>query len=140
MTDDLACFVLMPFQEPFFEVYETAVAPAAERCGLRAKHAGEIFGNREIIEDIWDSICSARVIVADVTGRNPNVFYELGVCHTLGKECIILTQADADVPFDIRHRRYLRYEPGKAAVLRAGLEKTIKAVLTRVGSYYEEGA
>jgi Domain of unknown function (DUF4062) len=130
-TDALACFVLMPFQDQFFEAYEAAVAPAVERCGLTAKHAGEMFGNREIIEDIWDSICSARVVIADVTGRNPNVFYELGVCHTLGKECIVMTQADADVPFDIRHRRYLRYDPGKLVVLRFNLERTIKAVLTQ---------
>jgi hypothetical protein len=129
--DELACFILMPFQDVFFELYEKAIAPAVERCGLSAKHAGEIFGNREIIEDIWDSICRCRLIVADVTGRNPNVFYELGVCHTLGKECVVLTQSDQDVPFDIRHRRYLKYDAGKPNILRSNLERTIKAVLTQ---------
>jgi hypothetical protein len=103
-TDELSCFVLMPFQDMFFEMYEAAIVPAVERCGLSAQHAGEIFGNREVIEDIWDSICSARVIVVDVTGRNPNVFYELGVCHTLGKECVVITQTDSGrrrpLPFD----------------------------------------
>jgi hypothetical protein len=133
-TDELSCFVLMPFQDTFFEMYEAAVVPAVERCGLSAKHAGEIFGNREVIEDIWDSICSARVIVVDVTGRNPNVFYELGVCHTLGKECVVITQTDSDVPFDIRHRRYLRYDVKKPKLLTANLERTIRAVLTTPGA------
>ena len=132
--DGLSCFVLMPFQDRFFETYEAAIVPAVSRCGLTPKHAGEIFGNSEVIEDIWDSICSARVIVVDVTGRNANVFYELGICHTLGKECVVITQTDADVPFDIRHRRFLRYDPTKTNLLTSNLERTIRAVLTKAGS------
>jgi hypothetical protein len=66
-TDELLCFALLPFQDLFFEVYESAVGPAATSLGLRSLHAGEIFGNREVVEDIWDSICSARLIVVDVT-------------------------------------------------------------------------
>ena len=132
-ADSLMCFALMPFQDEHFEVYETAIMPAVEKQGLRSLHAGEIFGNREIVEDIWDSICSARIVVADVTGRNPNVFYELGICHTLGKECIVITQNREDVPFDIRHRRFLEYAPSKLASLRNNLGKTIQAVLTTTG-------
>lgn len=133
-ADSLTCFALMPFKDPHFEIYETAIVPAVEKQGLRALHAGEIFGNREIVEDIWDSICSARIIVADVTGRNPNVFYELGICHTLGKECIVITQNREDVPFDIRHRRFLEYDPTKLTSLRSNLGKTIQAVLTNNNS------
>lgn len=62
----------MPFQEGVFRIYEDGVLPAVEAAGLRAVHAGQIFDNREIMEDIWESICSARVVVADVTDRNPN--------------------------------------------------------------------
>ncbi len=129
-TDELLCFALLPFQEVYFQVYESAVAPAAEELGLRALHAGEIFGNREVVEDIWDSICSARIVIVDVTGRNPNVFYELGICHTLGKECIVITQNKDDVPFDIRHRRFIEYKADKLATLRTTLRKTIQAVLS----------
>jgi hypothetical protein len=129
-TDELFCFALLPFQDLFFEVYESAVGPAATSLGLRSLHAGEIFGNREVVEDIWDSICSARLIVVDVTGRNPNVFYELGICHTLGKECIIITQNKDDVPFDIRHRRYVEYSPDKLVRLKSILRKTMQAILS----------
>jgi hypothetical protein len=123
----------MPFQDAFFGVYENGILPATQAAGLRCAHAGEIFDNREIIEDVWESICTARLIVADVTGRNPNVFYELGICHTLGKEVVVLTQNREDVPFDIRHRRYLDYEVNKWHSLKERLEKTIKNILVRTG-------
>lgn len=129
--DDTLGFVLMPFQERFFCVYEDAIQPALNSAGLRGMHAGEVFDNREIVEDIWESISKARLIIADVTGRNPNVFYELGICHTLGKEVIVLTQSSADVPFDIRHRRFIEYDTSKLTSLKTRLEKTVKQVLVR---------
>lgn len=131
ITDTTLCFVLMPFQDDFFSVYEEGILPALDGAGLRGLHAGEIFDNREIIENIWESICTARIIIADVTGRNPNVFYELGICHTLGKEVVIITQNGEDVPFDIRHRRYLIYNPTRLVALKNNLEKTIQKVILR---------
>jgi predicted transcriptional regulator len=128
-ADSTLCFVLMPFSDLFFLNYEEAIRPALEAAGLRGVHAGEIFGTREIMEDIWESICVARVIVADVTGRNPNVFYELGIAHTLGKECVVLTQNSQDVPFDITARRYIQYDPTKRIALKGRLEKTLKNIL-----------
>jgi hypothetical protein len=127
--DSTLCFVLMPFADQFFLNYEEAIRPALEAAGLRGVHAGEIFGTREIMEDIWESICTARVVIADVTGRNPNVFYELGIAHTMGKECVVLTQASDDVPFDITSRRYIQYDPTKRVALRDRLERTLKSIL-----------
>lgn len=127
--DKTLCFVMMPFAGQFFLNYEEAIRPALEAAGLRGVHAGEIFGTREIMEDIWESICTARVVVADVTGRNPNVFYELGIAHTMGKECVVLTQAPQDVPFDITSRRYIHYDATKRAALRDRLERTLKGIL-----------
>lgn len=124
-------FVLIPFQEDFLCIYEAAILPALNNAGLRGTHAGEIFDNREIVEDIWESICTSKIIVADVSGKNPNVFYELGICHTLGKEVIVITQNDADVPFDIRHLRYIHYEKNKLSLLKSNLEKTIKRVILK---------
>lgn len=129
--DSTLCFCLLPFQDEFIRVFEEGMLPAAQAAGLRGVHAGQIFDNREIVEDIWELICTARVVVADVTGRNPNVFYELGVCHTLGKEVVVMTQNADDVPFDIRHRRFIQYEPEKLTSLRMRLQQTIQRVLTR---------
>jgi hypothetical protein len=127
--DSSLCFVLMPFSDQFFLQYEEAILPALQSAGLRGIHAGEIFGTREIMEDVWESICAATIVIADVTGRNANVFYELGIAHTLGKDCVVLTQNPQDVPFDISARRYIRYEPTKLVMLRTRLEKTIKNIL-----------
>lgn len=127
--DSTLCFVLMPFSDQFFLQYEEAILPALQSAGLRGVHAGEIFGTREIMEDIWESICVSRLVIADVTGRNANVFYELGIAHTLGKPCVVLTQNQQDVPFDITARRYIHYDSGKMVALRTRLEKTIKNIL-----------
>jgi hypothetical protein len=60
------------------------------------------------MEDVWTGILSAKVIIADITGRNPNVFYELGVA--IGKDVIIITQNLDDIPFDINRYRCIQYE------------------------------
>ncbi len=114
--DELLCFALLPFQEQFLEVYESSVAPALA-IWLSVTSRWRIYRHPRVVEDIWDSICGARVVVVDVTGRNPNVFYELGICHTLGKECIVITQDKADVPFDIRHRRFHRVSSRRVEAL-----------------------
>ena len=68
------------------------------------------MANTSIIDDICNSILGADVVVADCTGQNPNVFYELGIAHTLGKDVILLTQSIDDIPFDISHLRFIEYE------------------------------
>lgn len=68
----------------------------------------------------------SRVVVCDCTGRNPNVFYEAGIAHTLGREVILVTQADHDIPFDRRHFRYVRYLNNGEG--RAALAATLKSV------------
>ncbi len=62
-----------------------------------------------IIQDVFALIYRARIVVVDFTGRNPNVFYETGIAHALGKPVVPITQSPDDVPFDVRHHRYLRY-------------------------------
>ncbi len=108
IEEDL-CFVLMPFKEPFFRLFKDQIKPTLEDLGLRVAKSDDFFTNREIIEDIWECINKARVIIADVTGRNGNVFYELGLAHAVGKPVIILTQDANDVPFDIKHIRFFKY-------------------------------
>ena len=62
------------------------------------------------MEDIWKGINIANIIIADITNRNPNVFYELGIAHTLGKKIILLTQNIKDIPFDLNRYRFICYE------------------------------
>ncbi len=63
-----------------------------------------------IMEDIWVSINQAAFIVSDVTGKNPNVMYELGIAHTFAKPTILITQNVSDLPFDCKYLRHLEYK------------------------------
>ena len=100
--------VMMPFSSNFNNVY-TAIQNAAETNGMTCARADNIWEEHAIIQDVVNLIVKAKVVVCDCTGKNPNVFYEIGIAHTLGKEVILLTQHQDDVPFDLRHLRYIQY-------------------------------
>jgi hypothetical protein len=111
VEEDL-CFIVMPFSiESLNIVYEDFVRPTlVDRCQLRPERGDDVFGSNVIMDDITKSIRRARLIIADLTGRNPNVFYEVGIAHALNKQVLLMTQSIDDVPFDLRHRRALVYE------------------------------
>ena len=113
--DSFDCFVLLPLNEPFRTVYEQAVEPVARELGMSCGHAEGIFGPGRIMDDIISAITFAKVIVAELTGRNPNVFYELGIAHHQGKQVVLMSQAMQDVPFDVRDRRVVVYHWDDAA-------------------------
>ena len=72
-------------------------------------NAGDLDNQQSILQDIVTGIGKADVIIADVTGLNPNVFYELGLCHALDKKVILITQDISELPFDIRPYRVDEY-------------------------------
>ncbi|MGZ8876001.1 MAG: toll/interleukin-1 receptor domain-containing protein, partial [Halobacteriota archaeon] len=106
------CFVAMPFgSAELNDIYEYFVKPSIEEaCGLTCERGDDVFGSNAIMEDIRQAIGRARIVLADLTGRNPNVFYEVGIAHTLDIDVLLLSQSMEDVPFDLRHRRVLVYE------------------------------
>lgn len=108
ITENVLVSVMMPFDVSFNPVY-VAIQKAAEQAGLRCRRADEIWETPAVIQDIVNLIDRAKVVVCDCTGRNPNVFYEIGIAHALGREVLLLTQSEHDVPFDLRHLRYIRY-------------------------------
>jgi|GEM_PF-3716417 len=124
-------FVLMPFDPIFKPVFTEIVKPVVEGFGLRCVRADDLYGPAPIIEDVWRSINEARVIVSDVTGKNPNVFYETGLAHAVGKEVIIITQDLADVPFDLRHLRCIVYEDSVGGFRR--IERELAETLSAIG-------
>lgn len=63
------------------------------------------------MQDIANLIARSRVVISDLSGKNPNVFYETGIAHTLGRDVIQITQSAEDVPFDLRHLRFINYLP-----------------------------
>ncbi len=102
-------FVIMPFNPKLQPVYKDHISPLAERLGLTISRADDLFTTHAVMGDIWTSIVKCKVVLADCTERNPNVFYELGIAHTVGKPVILTTQSSDDVPFDVKHMRYLPY-------------------------------
>lgn len=99
---------MMPFHPNFTPVYE-ALQRVAAACGLRCRRADDIWENPAVIQDVVSLIDKSRVVICDCTGRNPNVFYETGIAHALGREVILITQSPEDIPFDLRHLRYVHY-------------------------------
>lgn len=129
------CFVAMPFgSEELNDIYEYFVKPSIQdKCGLACERGDDVFGSNVIMEDIREAIGRARLVLADLTGKNPNVFYEVGIAHTLDKEVLLLSQSVEDVPFDLRHRRVLVYAntPKGCRQLEHRIVENINAMLAR---------
>jgi hypothetical protein len=105
------CFVVQPFGPPFGSYYESVFVPAIENAGLRPIRAdAEIFGAGKVMDQVWRGIRAAQVLVAELTTRNPNVYYELGLAHALGKPVVLISSDEGDVPFDLRHIRVIYYD------------------------------
>jgi len=100
--------VMMPFHPSFDQVY-AKIKATAEEFHLRCRRADDIWENPAVIQDVVSLIDRSKIVICDCTGRNPNVFYEIGIAHTLGREVILITQAEEDIPFDLRHLRYVKY-------------------------------
>lgn len=121
---------MMPFDARFSPVYDS-IREAADNVDLRCRRADDIWENPAIIQDVVALIDRSRIVICDCTGRNPNVFYEAGIAHTLGREVILITQNEQDIPFDLRHLRYVRYlnnAEGRAA-LTAALQGRMQTIL-----------
>lgn len=108
--DENLVSVMMPFGAEFNPVY-TALNQAVTQIGFTCVRADDIWEHHTVIQDIVNIIARAKVVICDCSGKNPNVFYEAGVAHAIGKEVIFITQSEHDIPFDLRHIRYIPYLP-----------------------------
>ena len=111
---DLAA-IMMPFSAEFQPVHE-GIRQACAAAGYRALRVDDIWEESAVIQDIFNLIFRSHVVVVDFTGKNPNVMYETGIAHTLGKHVVPISQALADVPFDISHHRVLKYLPNSEGI------------------------
>lgn len=99
----------MPFAEEFADVYQYLISEGLESAGYTVQRADDIKSQNNIIGDIVEGIISSDLVVADLTGANPNVYYELGIAHALNKKVILITQEIDDLPFDLRSYRVIGY-------------------------------
>lgn len=105
-----SCFVMMPFGSWFDRYYAEIYAPAIRDAGFEPVRADELFSTGSVVEQIWEQIVKAKVLLADLTDKNANVFYELGLAHAAKKPVVFTARRVEDIPFDLRHLRVLIYE------------------------------
>ena len=132
--DPNLCFVLMPMTDKFKKMYNHVIKPMVTELELDCLYAGEIFGARPIMADVWQYCAKARVVIAELTGANPNVYYEAGYSHAFDSEKVIfITQQMDEVTFDVRHFRCIEYDPhpGDVDQFQAALKDNISAVLAK---------
>lgn len=118
-------FVLMPFTPAFDDIYQLGIKPACTEAGAYCERVDEQIFEGTILQRIYNQIAKADIVVSDMTGRNPNVFYETGYAHALGKRVILLTQQADDIPFDLKHYAHIVYE-GRITNLKTELEKRVR--------------
>lgn len=134
VIDPKLCFVLMPMTEKFEKMYRHVIKPTVTELELDCLYAGEIFGARPIMQDVWDYCAKARVVIAELTGSNPNVYYEAGYSHAFDSEKVVFVAQQMDeVTFDVRHFRCIEYDPhpGDVDEFKRELKKNVAAVLAK---------
>lgn len=116
------CFVLMPFADGYKEIYTEVYKPVCAKSGIDCWRVDELSRPGSITRDIVEGILDADILIADLSGRNPNVFYELGIAHSAGNKTIMTAQSMDDVPFDIANYRVLIYEQSISGSKKLALE------------------
>jgi hypothetical protein len=149
MFDDKpVAFVIMPFAKEFLSGFSDIIKPAAERAGLACLRADEeALGH--IHTDLFERIFDSPVVIADISGDNPNVFYELGVVHSLASKTITIAREDflSKVPFDIAPYRVLVYprspselaDEKEKAMYGAAVEKVIQQLSSELLRVIQNG-
>lgn len=133
-------FMIMPFKPEFSGIYTDIIRPLVTEHNLKITRGDEFTSvNGVIMEEVWSALNNCKFVIAEITGGNDNVFYELGIAHTLNKPAILITQAHRpqDVPFDIRHLRYIQYENTVSGGFK--LRESLKTAITRLLKDLREG-
>lgn len=118
------CFVLMPFHKDFEDIYSLGIQLSCEEAGTYCEKVNEQIFDGSIVDRIYNQISKADIIIAEMTGKNPNVFYEVGYAHALGKTVILITKTGDDIPFDLKHYTHIIYE--NITHLKSELTKRLK--------------
>ena len=108
-------FVIMPFSQPWSDpVYRQMIRPAVEAAGLACVRGDNPVRVGDLMQTVWDPILVSGVMIAEVSALNPNVFYELGLAHALGKDTFILKQKGSTVPADFGGAALLQVRPERS--------------------------
>ena len=123
MTESISlkstAFVIMPFADEFDDIYNDFLYTTLTESGYEVSRADDIQGSQNILRDIVTQLANSNIVIADLSGSNPNVYYELGIAHAFRKPVILLTQNVDELPFDLRGYRVIDYTPRFSDIARA---------------------
>jgi hypothetical protein len=124
-------FVAMQFGEPFDTIYREVIKPESEKLGFEVMRIDELNQPGIIVQDIQRRIEDSKVVIAEISAANQNVYYEGGYAHALNKPTILLAQRGKDLPFDIRSYRVIFYEYtiGGKPLVESTLREHLHAIL-----------
>lgn len=105
----MKAFVIMPFSENFNDIFKIGIKDTAKENGVNAFRLDEELFDEGMVDKIYNEIENSDFIIADLSDKNPNVFYELGYAHAIGKLCILITKSAENIPFDLKHKRHIVY-------------------------------
>ncbi|MBF0463862.1 MAG: response regulator [Nitrospirae bacterium] len=123
-------FVCMPYDDKFNDVYELGIRGAVTELGFTCMKANEMQYNGGIIQKVYESINTAHLIIADMTDEDPNVFYEVGYAHAMGKDVILITQNADKIPTNLSNFVHTIYDSSKVRVLKENLKQKIQELLS----------
>lgn len=121
-TEENLIFMLTSFHSDYESIYYITQEVCLD-LGFRLLRGDEEYVSTDLLTYTISNIAKAKLIIANIEGRNPNVFYELGIAHALGKKTILIAQAFENAPFDIRNFRIILY--GNSGEYRKNLKNTI---------------
>jgi putative methionine-R-sulfoxide reductase with GAF domain len=127
LLGSLYVFVQIPFKNEFRDVYELGIKETVEGLGMRCEKVDEVSLPIDILRQIYACIQKADIVISEMTDKSPNVFYETGYAHALGKPTILVAQNAGDIPFDLQHFRHIIYSRDRIADLKKELAKTLRS-------------
>ena len=132
-------FVLMPLHKNETDIFENEIQRAACSLNKSCGKGNSNFASRKIMEHVWKCIYHAELVICDCTGKNPNVYYELGIAHTLGTPAVLICESANDLAFDVTGISSVFYgTPEERRIFEAGLKLAIKDTIPESMPNFEE--
>ncbi len=126
-VDRARVFCVMPYSEKWSDdVWEFCVRLAVDRAHLKPRRGDTTLRTGSLIQNVWNEILGSGCVVADLSAPNPNVYYELGMAHALGRDIFVMVQKGSDLPADIKGAHYLEYHLSNLAEAAQGLQAQLE--------------
>jgi hypothetical protein len=123
-VDEKFIFILTPFHSKYYDQY-MLIKDICVSMGYNCQRGDEEYFDGDIFPQVLKKILKARLVIANINGRNSNVLYELGVAQALDKKVILMAQSDVEFPVDIKSQRFLIYKDSEdlRSLLKSELNK-----------------